>query len=156
MKNLYIVVVLIFALSVTGCSTMSAKNTQFTHQKKDSNKPSMTVMLCRPSSIMATLSSVGIMINGEPAMDLGNNEKWSIELPNKPIQQFKFVLPNDRFFNLQVPDSKNKTYIVFTITLDSFYVVAVTHKWQAKIVSEEVFNSECKSPKIQDLKHISL
>jgi outer membrane lipoprotein SlyB len=48
MKNLYIVVVLIFALSVTGCSTMSAKNTQFTYQKKDSNKPSMTVMLCRP------------------------------------------------------------------------------------------------------------
>lgn len=156
MKNLYIVLALMFTLSVTGCSTMSAKNTQFIHQKKDSNKPSMTVMLCRPSSIMATLSSVGVMINGEPAMDLGNNEKWSIELPNKPIQQFKFVLPNDRSFNLQVPDSKNKTYIVFTITLDSFYVVAVTHKWQAKIVSEEGFNSECKSSKIQDLKHISL
>lgn len=156
MKKTFLILVMVFSLSMTGCTSMGAKNTQFIHQKKSSNKPSMTVMLCRPNSIMATLSSVGVMINGEPAMDLGNNEKWSIELPVNSMQQFKFVLPNDRFFNLQIPDSKNKTYVVFTITLDSFYVIAVTHKWQAKIVSQQVFDSECKASKIQDLKHISL
>jgi len=147
-------VVLIVLLS--GCSSMREKNTQFAFEKKASDKPSQTVMICRPQSIMFTFSDVGVMVNGAPAFDLGNNEKWSLELPPQTFQQFKFVTPTDQTFDLRVPSTAPKTYVMLTVKLDQFYVLVSIHKWEAKIVDEATFNQECSGSKVMDLKHKSL
>jgi hypothetical protein len=104
---------------------------------------------------MATFSQAGVMINGAPAFDLGNNEKYLISLP-KGNQAFRFVLPNDRFFNLNIPDSGKESYVMFDITLDGFYVLMTTHKWQARLVDQDAFNKECTAKKTIDIKHNSL
>ena len=142
-------------LVLQGCTSMGSKNTQFSYEKKTSTKPSTTVNLCRSSSIMATFSQTGVIINGAPAFDLGNNEKYLISLP-KGSQDFRFVLPNDRFFNLNIPDSGKESYVMFDITIDGFYVLMTTHKWQARLVDQETYNRECTAKKTIDIKHNSL
>jgi hypothetical protein len=155
-KKLYLVLPLLVVL-ISGCASMKSKNTQFSFAKPVNGKPSQTIMICRPQSIMATFSDVGVMINGAPAFDLGNNESWNIQLPPQDSQQFKFVIPPyDRTVDLRVPSSNGKTYIVFTISLDQFYVLVAIHKWQAKIVDEATFKQECPNPKALDLTHNSL
>lgn len=138
-----------------GCTSMGSKNTQFKFEKKTSSTPSTIVSLCRSSSIMATFSQAGVMINGAPAFDLGNNERYLINLP-RGNQTFKFVLPNDRSFDLVIPNSNQEQYVMFDITLDGFYVVMTTHKWQARLVNKDVFNKECTASKVVDVKHNSL
>lgn len=156
MKKLYLVLAMLVLL-MSGCASMKAKNTQFAFEKKANDKPSQTVAICRPQSIMATFSDVGVMVNGAPAFDLGNNEIWTIHLPPQANQQFTFVIPPyDKTVDLRIPSSKDKTYVLFTISLDQFYVLVAIHKWQAKIVDEATFNQECPSAKLNDLKHNSL
>lgn len=150
------IVLLALIVVLSGCSSMKAKNTQFAFEKKSGDKPSQTIMVCRPQSIMATFSDVGVMINGAPSFDLGNNESWTINLPPQANQQFKFVIPNDKTFDLRIPSSPQKTYVLFTISLDQFYILAAVHKWQAKVVDEATYNKECSGSKQKDLKHNSL
>lgn len=113
-------------------------------------------LICHPRSIMGAFTSIGVMINGAPSFDLGSNESWTIDLPPQAIQQFKFVIPRDKSFDLRIPSSPQKTYVLFAVTLDQFYIVAAVHKYQAKVVDEATFNKECSSPKQNYLKHNAL
>lgn len=142
-------------LFLQGCTSMGSKNTQFVYQKKSSDKPSTTINLCRTSNVMATFTQTGVVINGAPAFDLNNNERYSIDLP-KGDQTFKFVLPSDKFFELKVPDTNKEVYMLFDIKMDGFYVLVTSHKWQARIVDLETYNRECTAKGTIIIKHNTL
>lgn len=147
---------------ISGCTSIAAKNKQFTYEAKVSNTQSRKIVVCRPSAFYHGLNSLGVRINSLDAFDLGSGERYLLDVPVGAVN-LQFLLPNQdplfirdrQAFNLVVPDQSNLSYVVvghnkggdnaaLEGALAAVSPVVVTQTtWRAAVVSRTVFEKAC-------------
>jgi hypothetical protein len=157
-----IFIFLLGGLLISGCTSIAAKNKQFTYEAKASNKQSRKIVVCRPSAFYHGLNSLGVRINSLDAFDLGSGERYLLDVPVGAVN-LQFLLPNQdplflrdrQAFSLVVPDQSDTSYVVvghnkggdnaaLEGALAAVSPVVVTQTtWRAAVVNKAVFEKAC-------------
>jgi hypothetical protein len=176
---------LVFCIGIVGCSTMtSLKRTEYSAEKRLTNKPASTIFLCRPSSFFMGITSFGVTINQSAIGDLGSGEVMSITLPKPPSIYLSMLIPNQnplvqllakpKEFGLRLNADEPINYVVFTVKSEDGpndgisgagspfikgsgpYEITGTFGMKLQAVSQQTFKKMCPTSEIQYFTHNQL
>ena len=165
-SSLFLIASLLF---ISACSsTMETKNSNFIADERSNQSSKITLHVCRPASMLQGHATGGLAINDEAVTEIGNNEKYAIDIPKtKPIT-IDFYLPK-----LSFVDKKQKLSINLTNPVDEIYLLStVEHantkagivmlaligsgpdfRWGIRITKEAEFKELCDKAPIKYFKH---